>query len=57
MSISANYGPPADRAQGINTIRTAHENGVTFFDTAEVYGPYTSEDLGWRSIGTYSATR
>ncbi|MGO4194211.1 aldo/keto reductase [Rhizobium sp. YAF28] len=45
MSISANYGPPADRAQGINTIRTAHENGVTFFDTAEVYGPYTSEDL------------
>ena len=45
MSISANYGPPADRAQGINTIRTAHENGVTFFDTAEVYGPYTSEEL------------
>ena len=45
MSISANYGPPADRAQGINVIRTAHERGVTFFDTAEVYGPYTSEDL------------
>jgi aryl-alcohol dehydrogenase-like predicted oxidoreductase len=45
MSISANYGPPADRNQGINVIRTAHEEGVTFFDTAEVYGPYTSEDL------------
>ena len=45
MSISANYGPPADRAQGINTIRAAHQNGVTFFDTAEVYGPYTSEEL------------
>src|SRR6478752_2159162 len=45
MSISANYGPPADRAQGIKTIRTAYENGVTFFDTAEVYGPYTNEDL------------
>ena len=45
MSISANYGPPADRTQGINVIRTAHERGVTFFDTAEVYGPYTSEDL------------
>jgi aryl-alcohol dehydrogenase-like predicted oxidoreductase len=45
MSISANYGPPADRKQGIKVLRTAHENGVTFFDTAEVYGPYSSEDL------------
>jgi aryl-alcohol dehydrogenase-like predicted oxidoreductase len=45
MSISANYGPPADRAQGIKVIRAAHEKGVTFFDTAEVYGPYTSEEL------------
>ena len=45
MSISANYGPPADRTQGINVIRAAYEKGVTFFDTAEVYGPYTSEEL------------
>jgi len=45
MSISANYGPPADKNQGIKVIRTAHEKGVTFFDTAEVYGPYTSEEL------------
>jgi aryl-alcohol dehydrogenase-like predicted oxidoreductase len=45
MSISANYGPPANRAQGIKTIRTAFENGVSFFDTAEVYGPFTNEDL------------
>jgi len=45
MSISANYGPPVDRSQGIKTIRTAYENGVTFFDTAEVYGPYTNEDM------------
>ncbi|NNU43113.1 aldo/keto reductase [Ramlibacter montanisoli] len=45
MSISANYGPPADRKQGIRVIRAAHDNGVTFFDTAEVYGPYTNEDL------------
>jgi aryl-alcohol dehydrogenase-like predicted oxidoreductase len=45
MSISANYGPPADRKQGIELIRTADERGVTFFDTAEVYGPFTSEDL------------
>ncbi|HEV3254603.1 MAG TPA: aldo/keto reductase [Candidatus Acidoferrales bacterium] len=45
MSISANYGPAADKKQGIDVIRAAHEAGVTFFDTAEVYGPYTSEEL------------
>ena len=45
MSISANYGPPAPRDQGIKVIRAAHEKGVTFFDTAEVYGPYTNEEL------------
>ncbi|XXN66664.1 aldo/keto reductase (plasmid) [Enterobacter ludwigii] len=45
MSISANYGPAADRQQGIRTLREAHDKGVTFFDTAEVYGPYTSEEL------------
>jgi aryl-alcohol dehydrogenase-like predicted oxidoreductase len=45
MSISSNYGPPADKAQGISTIRAAHAKGVTFFDTAEVYGPHTSERL------------
>ena len=45
MSISANYGAPAPRDQGIKVIRAAHEKGVTLFDTAEVYGPYTSEEL------------
>lgn len=45
MSISANYGPAVDRAQGIATLREAHDRGVTFFDTAEVYGPYTNEEL------------
>ena len=45
MSISANYGPPADIQQGINVIRSAYDQGVTFFDTAEVYGPFTNEDL------------
>jgi len=45
MSISANYGPPADISQGVAVLRAAHDNGVTFFDTAEVYGPYTSEEL------------
>ncbi|HEY5806647.1 MAG TPA: aldo/keto reductase, partial [Povalibacter sp.] len=45
MSISSNYGPPAPKDQGLKAIRTAFENGVTFFDTAEVYGPYTNEEL------------
>jgi aryl-alcohol dehydrogenase-like predicted oxidoreductase len=45
MSISANYGPSAPKEQGLRTIRKAFENGVTFFDTAEVYGPYTNEEL------------
>jgi len=40
MSISANYGAPASKAEGIKLIRTAHEKGVTFFDTAEVYGDH-----------------
>ena len=45
MSISDNYGPPADKSQGVQVIRAAYEKGVTFFDTAEVYGPYTNEEL------------
>ncbi|MES2584085.1 MAG: aldo/keto reductase [Pseudomonadota bacterium] len=45
MSISANYGPPADKGQSIQLLRTAFSRGVTFFDTAEVYGPFTSETL------------
>jgi aryl-alcohol dehydrogenase-like predicted oxidoreductase len=53
MSISANYGPPADRNQGINTIRTAYEKGVTFFDTAEVYGAYTSEGLVGEALAPF----
>ena len=53
MSISANYGPPADRGQGIKVIRAAHERGVTFFDTAEVYGPYTNEDLVGEALAPF----
>lgn len=45
MNMSGNYNPPADVSQSIRTIRTAAENGVTFFDTAEVYGPYINEEL------------
>src|SRR5436309_2553267 len=53
MSISANYGPPADRNQGIQVIRTAYEKGVTFFDTAEVYGPYSSEELVGEALAPF----
>ena len=45
MGISQSYGRPASRADGIAIIRKAVDAGVTFFDTAEVYGPYTNEDL------------
>ena len=45
MSISANYGAGAKIEDGIKTIRTTYENGVTFFDTAEVYGLYANEKL------------
>jgi aryl-alcohol dehydrogenase-like predicted oxidoreductase len=53
MSISANYGPPADRNQGIKVIRTAYEKGVTFFDTAEVYGPHTNEVLVGEALAPF----
>jgi aryl-alcohol dehydrogenase-like predicted oxidoreductase len=53
MSISANYGPPADRAEGIKLIRSAYEKGVTFFDTAEVYGPHTNEDLVGEALAPF----
>jgi aryl-alcohol dehydrogenase-like predicted oxidoreductase len=45
MGMSFSYGPPRDRAEMIALLRAAVERGVTFFDTAEVYGPYTNEDL------------
>lgn len=53
MSISANYGPPADKNQGIQVIRTAYEKGVTFFDTAEVYGPFTNEELVGEALAPF----
>jgi aryl-alcohol dehydrogenase-like predicted oxidoreductase len=45
MSMSHGYGPPADEREMISLIRTAVERGVTFFDTAEAYGPFTNEEL------------
>src|SRR6266404_5978722 len=45
MGMSVSYGPPADKQEMISLIRTAVERGITFFDTAEVYGPFTNEEL------------
>lgn len=45
MSMAANYGPPAPASQAIEVIRAAYAKGIRFFDTAEVYGPYTSDEL------------
>ncbi len=45
MGMSFGYGPPADKQEMISLIRTAVERGVTFFDTAEAYGPFTNEEL------------
>ena len=45
MGMSFAYGPPPDRSQMIALIRAAAERGVTFFDTAEAYGPFTNEEL------------
>jgi aryl-alcohol dehydrogenase-like predicted oxidoreductase len=45
MGMSFAYGPPKDRQEMISLIRAAVERGVTFFDTAEVYGPFTNEEL------------
>jgi aryl-alcohol dehydrogenase-like predicted oxidoreductase len=45
MGISFGYGPAIERQQGISIIRAAVERGVTFFDTAEAYGPFTNEEL------------
>ena len=45
MGLSHAYGPPVDKGTGVALIRTAVERGVNFFDTAEVYGPFTNEEL------------
>ena len=45
MGMSTSYGPAADKKEMIKLLRTAVERGVTFFDTAEVYGPFVDEEL------------
>jgi aryl-alcohol dehydrogenase-like predicted oxidoreductase len=53
MGMSFGYGPPADRQQMIALIRAAVERGVTFFDTAEAYGPYINEELVGEALAPF----
>src|SRR5579884_2952931 len=53
MGISFGYGPAVEKQQGISIIRAAVERGVTFFDTAEVYGAYTNEELVGEALAPF----
>ena len=45
MSMTSAYGPAADKSEMIKLMRSAHDKGLTFFDTAEAYGPFANEEL------------
>jgi aryl-alcohol dehydrogenase-like predicted oxidoreductase len=53
MGMSFSYGPAADKKEMISLLRTAVERGVTFFDTAEVYGPFTNEELVGEALAPF----
>jgi aryl-alcohol dehydrogenase-like predicted oxidoreductase len=53
MSMSFGYGPPGDKQQMIDVIRTAVARGITFFDTAEIYGPFTNEYLVGEALAPF----
>ena len=53
MGMSWSYGPPKDKGEMISLLRAAVERGVTFFDTAEVYGPYSNEELVGEALAPF----
>ena len=53
MGLSFGLGPATDRGQAIALIRSAVERGVTFFDTAQVYGPFTNEELVGEALAPF----
>ncbi len=53
MGLSYGYGPATDKQQAIILIRTAFERGITFFDTAEAYGPFTNEELVGEAVAPF----
>ena len=56
MGASFAYGPPANKQETITLIRAAVERGVTFFDTAEAYGPFTNEELVGEGLAPFRGT-
>src|SRR5689334_16090647 len=53
MGLSFGYGPATEKSEAIRLIRAAFERGVTFFDTAEAYGPFTNEELLGEALGPF----
>src|SRR6516225_4859119 len=53
MGMSFSYGPPKEKQEMISLLHAAVERGVTFFDTAEVYGPYTNEELVGEALAPF----
>src|ERR1700687_1661307 len=53
MGMSFSYGPPKDKQEMTALLRAAVERGVTFFDTAEVYGPFTNEELVGEALAPF----
>src|SRR2546430_10932105 len=53
MGLSFGYGPAVEKKEGISLIRAAVERGVTFFDTAEIYGPFTNEELVGEALAPF----
>src|SRR5579862_9149170 len=53
MGLSFGFGPPVAQQEGISLIRAAVERGVTFFDTADVYGPFTNEELVGEALAPF----
>lgn len=53
MGLSSGFGPPVEKQYGISLIRAAFERGVTFFDTAEAYGPFTNEELVGEALAPF----
>src|SRR5208282_5917755 len=53
MGMSFSYGPPKDKKEMVSLLHAAVERGVTFFDTAEVYGPYINEELVGEALAPF----
>jgi aryl-alcohol dehydrogenase-like predicted oxidoreductase len=53
MGLSHGYGPATDKQQAIALVRAAFERGVTFFDTAQIYGPFTNEEVVGEALAPF----